>query len=145
MKFCVRYFFWLLMFFPIGGFSAQDGGSPTVGPIMESQTEDHQLISYKETRDVKASFAKVLIVFLLMIALAYGGIRSLKFIQMDGFAGKRISLVKILESRKLDTKTNAHVISVDNERFLVVQNGHGVQVTRLESNRGVEDKIEQQG
>jgi flagellar biogenesis protein FliO len=156
MRVPLAYFLWLIIILPIGVSAGEGvalagdgvtraGQEATVSLLAESQTDQQQL-PFKQTENVKASFFKVLIVFLLMIALAYAGIRFLKYFQTNGLANsKKSMLVKILESRRLDTKTSVHVISVKAECFLVAQNGHGLQVIRLDSNSNVDEKIEQQG
>ena len=114
---------------PMAIAQTQGEQNSAAAPPVESVTP---IIPYKPPTDARASFIKVAIVFGLMVVVAYGGIRFLQILQLQGFGGKRKTpLVQILESRKLDTKTNIHIIHVESERFLVAQNGHALQVMPL--------------
>lgn len=144
MKPCIHILFSILIFFPVQLMALGEDNTQVMLDSTVEVSADQQTIPFKAAGDAKTSFVRVLGVFLLMIVLAYAGIRSLKFLQSDGFVGRgKSSLVKVLESRKLDTRTSIHVISVESERFIVTQNGHGLLVTRLKPSASADEKVTQ--
>lgn len=100
-------------------------------------------IRYKDSGSIKVSFVKTLVVFLLMIGLAYGSIVLIKRIQNGGLSIKsqNSNLISVLESRKLDVKTYIHAVEFSGQKLLVVQNGQTIKIQAISARqKGVGDE-----
>ncbi len=89
-------------------------------------------IPFKQVDNSGSSFFKLVFVFVAMTGLAYGAIKVMKLYQLGGLTkSQKEKNIKIIESKKLDSKASIHLLMIGDKKYLLAHNGSELRIEQL--------------